>query len=254
MSLKAKMIGLVDIGNGNKKNDDRLMIGKKVYSIGKYEDYLEFPFHSAICDGVGSLKDGDKAAEFVLKKLTEKNLELVSDIDEMSCVLSDINDELSSFQKDNNVVDGMRTTLVGIGFYYNKVIYYNSGDSRLYRLRNGLLCKLSEDHSVAQEMIWNGVLTENFEEELMKCNRITRCMGEKDVLPPYINQINISAMNEDVYLLCSDGLWGVVTDNEIEMILRRNTSLEDRIDGLCKLANNNGGKDNISIAIIQIEQ
>lgn len=253
MDLRASVIGMVDIGADNTKNDDRIMIQKNVYETGIHENIFNLPFHCAICDGVGGLEDGDKAAEFVLNKLTEKQLDRISDIDEMKSVLNDINQKLISFQLNNRITHGMKTTLVGISLYEDRVIYYNSGDSRLYRMRAGVMCKLSEDHSIAQEMIINGLITENFEEELMKCSQITRCFGVMDVLPPYIRKINIPALYNDIYLLCSDGLWGVVNDDALGDVLRKNNSLKEKMDELYKLAESNGSKDNISIAIIRIE-
>ena len=253
MDFRANVVGMVDVGVDNKKNDDRIMIQKNVYESGIHENTFSFPFHCAICDGVGGEEDGDKAAEFVLNKLTEKQLDLVSGIDEMKSVLNDVNQKLISFQLDNKVVHGMKTTLVGISLYEDRVIYYNSGDSRLYRMRAGVLCKLSEDHSIAQEMILNGLITENFEEELMKCSQITRCLGVKDVLPPYIKKINIPALYNDIYLLCSDGLWGVVNDGAIGSILGKNNSLKEKLNELYRMAEDNGSKDNISIIIIKIE-
>lgn len=108
MDLRANVVGMVDIGVDSKKNDDRIMIQKNVYKSGIYENIFSLPFHCAICDGVGGVEDGDKAAEFVLNKLTEKQLDLVSGIDEMKSVLNDVNQELVSFQLDNKVVHGMK--------------------------------------------------------------------------------------------------------------------------------------------------
>lgn len=88
----------------------------------------------------------------------------------------------------------MKTTIVGLGIYEDKVIIYNAGDSRLYRLRNDNFVQLSENHSVAQEMIMMGLITDNIEEELMKCSRITRCLGTKTSAIPYVKQINMHAL------------------------------------------------------------
>ena len=252
MGVRAGVAGLVDKGVCNKKNDDRLMIGNRIISSGIYSEELSAPFHCIVCDGVGGETGGARAAEYVLNQLAGEPLSDVAGSDEMSDILSRVNNRLFMYQEQEQIVNGMKTTIVGIGFYEDKVICYNSGDSRLYRLRNGILFQLSEDHSVAQEMVLGGVITENIEEELMKCSRITRCLGAHNVLPPYVKQINVGALKNDIYLLCSDGLWGVVPNEVLEDILKSDKTLEEKAKKLFELAEENGSKDNVSIAIINI--
>lgn len=252
MGVKASVFGIVDKGAGNEKNDDRLMIGNTIIGSGIYSEEFSSPFHCIICDGVGGEAGGDKAAEFVLQQLANESLSDIGSAEDMTDILSLVNNKLLMYQEQENLVDGMKTTIVGIGFYNDKVICYNSGDSRLYRLRNGILFQLSEDHSVAQEMVLSGIITENIEKELMKCSRITRYLGSENVMPPYINQINIAALKNDTYLLCSDGLWGVVSNHVLEDILKSDKTLEEKAKKLFEVAEENGSKDNVSIAIINI--
>lgn len=253
MSMNARVSGLVDIGVGNEKNDDRLMIGTTIVSDGTYsQDFFE-PFHCILCDGVGGDNGGDKAAEFVLNQMAAASLDELSTDKGIAKYVMDVNKKLLDYQKQDVSSNFMKTTIVGVGFYEDRVICYNSGDSRLYRLRNGILFQLSEDHSVAQEMVMGGLITENVEEELMKCSRITRCLGSSSVLPPYINQINVSALKNDIYLLCSDGLWGVVKNHLIETVLKLDMSIEEKTKKLFEIAVDNGSDDNISIAVISIE-
>ena len=250
--MKAIVTGLVDIGKIRTKNDDRALIDHKIIESGIYQEELTYPFHCAICDGVGGALEGSKGAQFVLEKISDNKFEGIGDKDSLVLALSNINDELINYQKVNNIM-GMQTTLVGLGLYEDRVILYNSGDSRLYRLREGVLSKLSQDHSVAQEKIINGEITVNIEEELMKCNRITRCFGLESVLPPYVRQINVAAIDEDIYMLCSDGLWGSVKSDVIEAILSNGNDSMKQVQELMEVAFANGSTDNISIIIIKIQ-
>lgn len=252
MAINARVVGLVDKGTGNEKNDDRMLIGRIILDSGMHSEFFSTPFHCVICDGVGGERGGDKAAEFVLKQFVIESVNNISSADEMINWLSIVNNKLLDYQKQEQA-GGMKTTIVGIGIYDDKVIIYNSGDSRLYRLRNDILFQLSEDHSIAQEMIMQGLITDNIEEELMNCSRITRCLGSDSVKPPYVKQINVSALINDTYLLCSDGLWGFVVNDDIEEILKSENSLEEKVKMLYELAERNGSSDNISIAIINIE-
>lgn len=251
--MRAVVACTVDIGKKYQKNDDRALIDKVIIQSDTYETELPLPFHCAICDGVGGSLEGDKGAQFVLEKIREKDMATIGDKSNIIEVLNNINNELLSYQNDNKS-DGMQTTLVGLGIYNDKVIIYNSGDSRLYRLRDGVLSKLSEDHSIAQEMIRNGEITTNIEEELMNCNRITRCFGLKSVLPPFVKQINRAALDQDIYMLCSDGLWGSVKTHEIENVLGNGKDAAEQVEELKNLAFMNGSLDNISIIIIKIKE
>lgn len=253
MSIKARVCGLVDIGVRNEKNDDRLMIGTSIISNGVYAQEFCGPFHCVLCDGVGGDNGGDKAAEFVLNQLAVSLVDDINTDKRVEKCLMDVNEKLLEYQKQESAYSFMKTTIVGVGFYEDKVICYNSGDSRLYRLRNGILFQLSEDHSVAQEMVMGGMITENIEEELMKCSRITRCLGLSDVLAPYVNQINVCALKNDIYLLCSDGLWGTVRNIVIEDVLKSDLTIEDKVKKLYEIAVKNGSDDNISLAVISIE-
>ncbi len=253
MDIKARVYGLVDIGVGNEKNDDRLMVGTSIISDGVCAREFCGPFHCVLCDGVGGDNGGDKAAEFVLNQLAVSLVDDINTDKRLKKCLMDVNEKLLEYQKQESAYSLMKTTIVGVGFYDDKVICYNSGDSRLYRLRNGILFQLSEDHSVAQEMVMGGMITENIEEELMKCSRITRCLGSSDVLVPYVNQINVCALKNDIYLLCSDGLWGVVKNIVIEDVLKSDLTIEDKVKKLFEIAVKNGSGDNISLAVISIE-
>lgn len=252
MALNAKIVGLVDKGIICEKNDDRLLVEKTIIDSGVYSTVLSTPFHCAICDGVGGESRGNEAAEFVLRQLSNEKINNIDTADKILCVLSQINNNLLDYQK-REQSNGMKTTIVGLGIYEDKVIIYNAGDSRLYRLRNDNLVQLSEDHSTAHEMIMMGLITDNIDEELMKCSRITRCLGTKTSAIPYVKQINMHALKNDMYLLCSDGLWGAVVNDDITRVLKSENSLEEKVQLLFEMAENNGSSDNISIAIIEIE-
>ncbi|MGN0496380.1 MAG: PP2C family protein-serine/threonine phosphatase [Lachnospiraceae bacterium] len=253
MASRVEIVGLVDVGC-REKNDDRILIGKSIYKTGKHNIILHNPCVVAVCDGVGGSEGGDEAAEHVLTKLAEKSPCDIDTEERMKNVLSEINSALILYQQKKIVKNGMRTTLVGLNLFDDKIIFYNSGDSRLYRYRNHVLKKLSEDHSIAQEMIDRGIITENCEKELMNCSRITRCLGVEGVLPPFVQQLNHPALPNDVFLLCSDGLWGVVSDDCIEMILNTEITLEKKVDSLYNIATQNSSQDNISIILARIEE
>lgn len=252
MGLNVEVVGVTVAGKYNVKNADRLMIGNEVFCDSIHKAVCVLPFKCAVCDGVGGTERGNDAADYVLKSLSKKSSYSIDKTSDMLQILCDINKSLIEEQKNKKIINSMQTTIVGINMYENKVIYYNSGDSRLYRLRGEYLCKLTEDHSTAQEMVNNGMITENIEKELMRCSQITRCLGAEETLPPEIVEISAPPLCGDVYLLCSDGLWGTVDEQKIGLILREDCNLEQKVNELYLAAIDNGSEDDISIVIFRI--
>jgi len=123
-----------------------------------------------------------------------------------------------------------------------------AGDSRLYRLRNGQLTRLSRDHSAVQEMVEAGAITQAEADRHPKSNVITRAVGGAEVL--FVDSAVFSPEAGDTYLLCSDGLYNEVAEDSI----RRKLALpaEEAIRKLIDEALDNGGRDNISLVIVQV--
>jgi protein phosphatase len=145
----------------------------------------------------------------------------------------------------------MGTTLVALAVGDAQVAVAHAGDSRAYRLRGGALERLTRDHSVLEEM--KAARPEMTEEEIAAFahrNVVTRCLGGKDDVEP---ALSIEPLHEgDVYLLCSDGLWGSVADPKIRDIIRSTGELEAACQLLIDAANDAGGPDNISALLVRV--
>ena len=143
---------------------------------------------------------------------------------------------------------GMGTTLALILKRESALLTAHVGDSRVYRMRSGQLAQLTQDHSLAQELVRQGVMTE--EEALYSApsNVLTRALGVKEKVAEDI--IYHSVEEDDIFLLCSDGLYNMVEDDEITKILRnKNTSLKEMSAELVLAANEGGGEDNITVVL-----
>ena len=146
---------------------------------------------------------------------------------------------------------GMGTTLVLAVFHDNQIIIAHIGDSRLYRLRGETFEQLTRDHSLFQEQIDAGVLSDrelaNFQHKYL----LTRALG----VDPQV-ELDISthpAQVEDIYLLCSDGLTDMASvDNIRDTIYLQRAHLKQATLALVKLANDHGGRDNISVALVKV--
>lgn len=148
---------------------------------------------------------------------------------------------------------GMGTTVVTAIFYDNKIAIGHIGDSRLYRCREGRLEQLTKDHSLLQEQIDSGMLTQEQARFSQNKNMVTRALGIESRVDPEIHEFD--TLTGDIYLFCSDGLNDMVADADIAMTLQAlggNLGLAAR--QLVQLANDNGGRDNISVILVRIAQ
>ena len=142
----------------------------------------------------------------------------------------------------------MGTTLVAAAFYDDRMTVAHVGDSRMYRLRDGRLEQVTRDHSLLQELIDKGFYTPEEARQSLNKNLVTRAMGiEMSVVPDFQEEM---VKPGDIYLLCSDGLSDLVDDSEIARTLQKySENLEEAAMALVQRANDNGGKDNISVIL-----
>lgn len=146
---------------------------------------------------------------------------------------------------------GMGTTLVAAIFYDNRVTVAHIGDSRLYRLRGNELEPLTKDHSLLQEQIDSGMLTAEQAKFSQNKNLVTRALGIEAFVEPDISEFDVRP--EDIYMLCSDGLNDMVSDEDMAMTLQTlSGNLRLAAQQLVQLANDNGGRDNISVILVKV--
>ena len=148
---------------------------------------------------------------------------------------------------------GMGTTLVVALLADNHINVAHVGDSRLYRLRGDELAQLTRDHSLLQEQIDSGMITKEMARRSQNKNLVTRAVGIEPEVEADIN--TFEAREGDTYLLCSDGLCDMVDDEDILLTL---TSLSANLplaaNQLVQMANDNGGRDNISVILIRVRR
>ena len=142
---------------------------------------------------------------------------------------------------------GMGTTLVVAVFREMRLLVGHVGDSRAYRLRAGRLQQISRDHSLLQEQIDAGLITQEQAAFSANKNLVTRAVGVEDTVLLETHQHEV--LPGDVYLMCSDGLSDMLDDTAIAQVLQANDSLEAISVALIAAANDAGGKDNISVIL-----
>jgi PPM family protein phosphatase len=147
---------------------------------------------------------------------------------------------------------GMGTTIVTALFYDNRVAVAHVGDSRMYLLRGEALESITRDHSLLQEQIDSGLISKSDARLSKNKNLVTRAVGiDADVVPElHIHEVQVG----DVYLLCSDGLNDMVEDEDIGMTLQMlQSNLPLAATQLIQMANDNGGRDNVSVILVKVK-
>jgi protein phosphatase len=145
---------------------------------------------------------------------------------------------------------GMGTTIVAVAFHGNRLTVAHVGDSRLYRYRQGTLQQITEDHSMVQELLRRGLITAEEARTSINRNLVTRALGVDPVVEVDVREETFQ--DGDLYLLCSDGLNDVLTDDEVAAILTEHRAdLEMATKRMIEAVNGRGGPDNVSIVLIE---
>ncbi len=149
--------------------------------------------------------------------------------------------------------EGMGTTIVAAMFYDNKISIAHVGDSRAYRLRGGTFEQVTLDHSLLQELVDRGFYSAEEAQRSTNRNYVTRALGVEPSVEVEVHEYEV--LPDDVYLLCSDGLPDMVEDEDIHLTISTfNASLDVVGKQLIELANDHGGRDNVSVMLAQVNQ
>jgi PPM family protein phosphatase len=147
---------------------------------------------------------------------------------------------------------GMGTTLVVAVFHEDRVMLGHIGDSRCYRLRGEEFVQITKDHSLLQEQMDAGLITPEQAATSLNKNLVTRALGVEDAVMLETNEYRSEV--GDLYLMCSDGLSDMVTDEDIADIMRVSEDLDTKAKALIDAANAGGGRDNISVLLVKAKE
>lgn len=231
-----------DTGRARKVNQD------SVYASVKPVGPLPNLF--LVADGMGGHKAGDFASRYVIEHVSAHVREAFGDNPVMILrrAIEKTNEGLFEEALANSDRAGMGSTLVAATVVNDTMYVANVGDSRLYLLRDSL-SQVTRDHSLVEEMVALGRLTRDSESYKSQKNIITRAVGtERELL---VDFFEIPLIECDCILMCSDGLTNMVDDEGISRILKTTDTLEEKTGHLIRQANENGGKDNIAIILME---
>jgi serine/threonine protein phosphatase PrpC len=255
MSLKGKLshVELSDTGKVRDHNEDAIDCDA---DIGLW----------VLADGMGGYNAGEVASGIAVKTVLElvteacareerEAVEPSSGFMRQTIVLRDAvsraNKIIHQTAKSQPQCEGMGTTLVACLFYNDRVSIAHVGDSRLYRLRDNRFEQITMDHSLLQELVDRGFYSQEEAQRSTNRNYVTRALGVENNVDVEIQEIE--AQKGDYFLLCSDGLPDMVEDEDIHLTISTfNDHIETIGEQLLKLANDNGGRDNVSVILVRV--
>ncbi len=256
MNLQSKITikGLTDTGMVRGKNEDAIGFDSALGLV-------------VLADGMGGHRGGEVASSMTVDaiiNLLQKKLPSISsgEVDNASgfskesiCIQDAMvaaNELVYKAAESNPEQKGMGTTVVVLQFYNNSFSLAHIGDSRCYRMRNDKFEQITKDHSLLQELIDRGFYTPEEARKSMNKNLVTRALGIDPIVMPDVQED--IALKNDIYLLCSDGLTDLVEDKDIYLTIKQfSANLEEAAKQLITKANQNGGKDNISVILCRID-
>jgi protein phosphatase len=239
---KIEFIGKTDTGRVRSNNEDTFMLDPEmVYCL--------------VADGMGGAAAGEMASLIFAqttaelfscpKPATEQEL-----VDRVQAAFRDANDRILDHVASHPEHKGMGCTAELLAFTDTGFVVGHMGDSRTYRLRQGSLKQLTKDHSLVQDQIDQGLITEEQARSHRMRNIILRAVGVRP--SPALDTLRGPIFSGDLFLLCSDGLTDLIEDREILRVLLPDGHIASKADQLVEMANAAGGKDNITVVLAQI--
>lgn len=249
-----EVVRITDVGQLREHNEDAIASDVSIGFV-------------VLADGMGGYKAGEVASEMAVLSITADMKEamlnfkpgLQSDVrgrqPEAQLLIDAVNNANAAIYYASQTQPqcaGMGTTLVVGLFTNNKLLVGHIGDSRMYRLRGQFLTQITEDHSLLQEQINAGIISLEQAKYSRNKNLVTRALGIDAEVELELNQYDVEI--DDIYLLCSDGLSDMLNDDIIQStLIAYGFDLLEAAEQLVALANNNGGRDNISVILVRVK-
>ncbi len=237
MSLRiVEEAGFTDVGQQRHTNEDAFFAAAPLF---------------AVADGMGGAQAGEVASTAAVDELSSERSGDEPPETQLEQLIRSANRRIYELAQADEARAGMGTTLSAVLVSDGEIAIGHVGDSRIYRLRGEGLERLTSDHSLVEEMVRQGRLRPEEAETHPQRSIITRALGpEPDV---QVDTLTYPARPGDVYLLCSDGLTSMVSEDEIATVLRSRSSLDQAGRELIEMANEAGGKDNITVVLLRLE-
>ena len=244
MSTYIRWGALSDTGSLRVQNEDAMLAQEGLF---------------VVADGMGGHNAGEVASAMAIKILRSAQAKGITDAKDLNTAIKEVNEQIFNAATDNSDQRGMGTTITALVITpTNKqtdnsdksATVANIGDSRTYLLRGGEFRQVSVDHSYVQELVSEGLITREEARTHIRRNIVTRALGIEPTVG--VDTWTLPLIVGDRYVLCSDGLVDEVSDDDIEACLKINSDPQETAVELVAMANRNGGRDNITVIVVDV--
>ena len=244
-----EIAALTDVGCQRENNED---------SYGYWESDDDAVFSrlgrlAVVADGMGGHEGGQVASHIAVDAIQE-TYSNASDADPQKALIAALQEAHHRIQRRANEdpeLQGMGTTCTACAIVGSRAYFAHVGDSRLYLLRNGNLRVLSRDHSLVARLIETGVIRQEDAESHPQKHVLTAALGVADDVEPDFPAEPLSLEKSDVLLICTDGLWGQLSETELTYVLSSQAPA-NACESLVRLAKEHGGPDNVTLQIARV--
>src|SRR6266516_1202029 len=233
----AEQYAVTDTGRQRRANEDALFARAPLF---------------VVADGMGGAQAGEVASRIAVESFRPGLENSAQPERELAEIARAANARIHELSHSNAEQAGMGTTLTAVYVGEQEVAIAHVGDSRAYCLRDGELLRLTDDHSLVDELMRQGRLTPEEAVEHPQRSVITRALGPEGTVE--VDTRSFHARAGDLFLLCSDGLTTMLAEDEIRALLLANPRLRDAGEWLIRAANEAGGRDNITVVLIRLEE
>jgi len=235
---------LSDTGSSRVQNEDAMLAQEGLF---------------VVADGMGGHNAGEVASAMAIKILRSAQAKGITDAKDLNTAIKEVNEQIFNAATDNSDQRGMGTTITALVITPTNKQTENSdksatvaniGDSRTYLLRGGEFRQVSVDHSYVQELVSEGLITREEARTHIRRNIVTRALGIEPTVG--VDTWTLPLIVGDRYVLCSDGLVDEVSDDDIEACLKITSDPQETAVELVAMANRNGGRDNITVIVVDV--
>jgi PPM family protein phosphatase len=235
--MKFRVGAATDVGKVRTRNEDSYLVDAPLY---------------VVADGMGGHRGGDVASQLTVETLRDARPEWGAPGGELMEAVRSANRVVYDRSAADRDLRGMGTTVTALQIAGDAGRIVHVGDSRAYLLRDGALQQLTQDHTLVQQMVDEGQLDAEDAERHPARHIMTRALGVEPQVQ--IDELTLDLHTGDRLLLCSDGLSGMLTSDDIQALLGRDSDAQETAEALVALAVERGGEDNVTVVVVDVEE
>jgi protein phosphatase len=240
---------LTDVGLQRSNNEDS-------YLYWEPESAAEFNRKgrlAVVADGMGGYEGGQEASRLAVETVRHKyECEFNGDPQQtLSAAFQSAHDSIQRYALDHPQFHGMGTTCTALAIIDHDLYFAHIGDSRLYLVREGVLTRLTRDHSYVGRLVENGIVRSEDAESHPQRHILTAALGSGRDIVPHVPEQPIELEESDVLILCTDGLWSLVPERDLAQVAQTNPPAE-ACAKLVRTALERGGPDNITVLVLRV--